>query len=78
MLEDLAILSGGQVVSEPLGLSMEQVTPERLGRARRVEVSKDHTTVVGGGGDPQVIAERMIAAKPAPSGAATPPAADLY
>ncbi|WP_251973197.1 chaperonin GroEL [Sphaerotilus microaerophilus] len=59
MLEDLAILSGGQVVSEQLGLSMEQVTPERLGRARRVEVSKDHTTVVGGGGDPQVIAERV-------------------
>lgn len=50
MLQDLAILTGGQVISEELGLKLEKVTLADLGRARRVVADKDHTTIIGGSG----------------------------
>jgi chaperonin GroEL len=48
MLEDIAIVTGGQVVSEDLGLKLESMRVEQLGRASRVVVDKDHTTIIGG------------------------------
>ena len=51
MLQDIAVLTGGQVVSEDLGLKLEHVTMEQLGRAKRVVVDKDTTTIIGGAGD---------------------------
>jgi chaperonin GroEL len=51
MLEDMAVLTGGDVVSEELGLKLENVTLEQLGRARRVVVDKENTTIIGGAGD---------------------------
>jgi chaperonin GroEL len=63
MLEDLAILTGGQVVSEELGLKLEQTKVEQLGRARRVTVTKDETTIVEGAGTPQAIQGRIKALK---------------
>ena len=50
MLEDIAILTGGQVISEDVGIKLENVTLDMLGKAKRVVVKKDDTTVVGGGG----------------------------
>src|SRR5437899_8033725 len=52
MLQDMAILTGGQVISEEVGLKLENVTLDMLGRARKVVVTKDETTVVEGGGRP--------------------------
>lgn len=63
MLQDLALVTGGQVVSPELGLSLEKATLEHLGRARRVVVDKENTTLVGGAGDPQRIRERIDALK---------------
>ena len=51
MLEDIAILTGGQVVSEDIGLKLENVTVEQLGRAKRIVVDKENTTIVGGAGE---------------------------
>ncbi|HEV3400621.1 MAG TPA: chaperonin GroEL [Acidimicrobiales bacterium] len=51
MLQDLAILTGGQVISEEVGLKLENVTLDMLGRARKITVTKDETTVVEGAGD---------------------------
>jgi chaperonin GroEL len=51
MLEDIAILTGGQVISEELGLKLENATLDLLGRANRVVVDKEHTTLIGGGGE---------------------------
>ena len=59
MLQDMAELTGGQVVSEELGLSLEHTTLEQLGRARRVVVDKDNCTLIGGGGDRQRIEGRI-------------------
>jgi chaperonin GroEL len=59
MLEDLATLTGGRVVSEDLGLSLESVTLELLGRAKRVVISKDDTTLIGGAGDRHAIDARI-------------------
>ena len=59
LLQDIAILTGGQVISEELGLKLENVTLEQLGRARRVVVDKDTTTIIGGGGDPKQIKGRV-------------------
>lgn len=59
MLQDMAILTGGQVVSEELGLKLENVGLEVLGTARRIVVDKDNTTVVDGAGDPQAISDRV-------------------
>jgi chaperonin GroEL len=51
MLQDIAVLTGGQVISEELGLKLENATREQLGRAARVVVDKDTTTIIGGRGD---------------------------
>ena len=50
MLQDIAVLTGGEVVSEDLGTKLENVTIQMLGRAKRVTITKDDTTIVGGGG----------------------------
>jgi chaperonin GroEL len=59
MLEDMAILTGGQVVSEEVGLKLENADLDVLGSARRVVVSKDTTTIVDGGGDQGAIGDRI-------------------
>jgi chaperonin GroEL len=59
MLEDMAILTGGQVVSDELGLKLENVGLDTLGRARRVVVTKDNTTIVDGAGDQAAIEDRI-------------------
>jgi chaperonin GroEL len=59
MLQDIAILTGGQVVSEDLGLKLEHVTIEQLGTAKRVVVDKDNTTIIGGVGDRKQIDGRI-------------------
>ena len=58
MLEDIAILSGGQVISEDLGIKLESVTVDMLGSAKRVSIDKEDTTVVGGSGKQRDIAAR--------------------
>jgi chaperonin GroEL len=63
MLEDMAILTGGQVISEDLGLKLDQTRIEQLGRARRVTVTKDDTTIVEGAGKPEAIQGRIKAIK---------------
>ncbi|HYO61707.1 MAG TPA: chaperonin GroEL, partial [Actinomycetota bacterium] len=59
MLQDIAILTGGQVVSEEIGLKLESVTLDMLGTARKVVVNKDDTTVVEGGGSADEITGRV-------------------
>src|SRR6266487_3576382 len=59
MLEDMAILTGGVVISEDLGLKLDQTRVEQLGRARRVTITKDDTTIVEGQGDPERIKGRI-------------------
>src|SRR4029450_8672838 len=51
LLQDIAILTGGKVISEDLGIKLENVTVEDLGRAKRVTIDKDNTTIIDGGGD---------------------------
>ena len=58
MLEDIAVLTGGVVISEEKGLKLEQATIEMLGTADKITVSKDNTTIVNGAGDKQAIKER--------------------
>ena len=59
MLEDIAILTGGVVISEDKGLKLEQATIEMLGSAEKVTVTKDNTPIVNGGGDKQNIQDRI-------------------
>jgi chaperonin GroEL len=59
MLQDMATLAGGQVISEEVGLKLENTTLDLLGRARRVVVAKDTTTIVEGQGDPEEIKGRI-------------------
>jgi len=59
MLADMAILTGGEVVSEELGLKLENLGLQSLGRARRIVVTKDTTTIVDGAGDATAIADRI-------------------
>ncbi|SEG33916.1 chaperonin GroEL [Thermomonospora echinospora] len=59
MLGDIAVLTGGQVVSEALGLKLDSIGLEDLGRARRITVTKDATTVVDGAGDAKEIEDRV-------------------
>ena len=59
MLEDIAILTGGQLISEELGRKLDSVTLEDLGTASQVHSSKDDTTIVGGAGDKAAIADRI-------------------
>jgi chaperonin GroEL len=63
MLEDMAILTGGQVISEDLGLKLDQTQIDQLGRARRVTVTKDDTTIVEGAGQASDIQARIKAIK---------------
>jgi chaperonin GroEL len=58
MLADMAVLTGGQVISEDVGLRLEDVLVEQLGRAKRIVVDKDNTTIIGGAGDKQAIEAR--------------------
>jgi chaperonin GroEL len=55
MLQDIAIVTGGQLIAQELGIRLENVTPEHLGRASRVVVDREHTTIVGGKGDKRAI-----------------------
>lgn len=63
MLEDIATLTGGIVISEEKGLSLEQATLEMLGRCDKVTVSKDNTTIVNGAGNKEAIADRVAQIK---------------
>lgn len=63
MLEDIAVLTGGQVVSKDLGIEFKDVTPDMLGRCSSVKIDKDNTTIVGGAGDPAAIEARKAAIK---------------
>ena len=58
MLQDMAILTGGQVISEELGMKIENVTLNMLGTAKRIEVTKDDTTIIDGSGDKEEIKAR--------------------
>jgi len=59
MLEDIAILTGGTVISEDIGLKLENVKVEDLGKAKKIIIDKDNTTIVEGAGDPQKIQARI-------------------
>jgi chaperonin GroEL len=59
MLEDIAILTGGQLISEDLGIKLENVTPQMLGRAKRVIIEKEKTTIVDGSGKKKDIEARV-------------------
>lgn len=59
MLEDIAILTGGQVISSELGLQLEKATLAQLGSAKKVEISKENTTIIDGAGDAEKIADRV-------------------
>lgn len=61
MLQDMAVLTGGTVISSDMGLTLAKATLENLGRARRIEVDKDGTTIIGGAGDAVAIRERIAA-----------------
>lgn len=63
MLEDIATLTGGMVISEEKGLKLEQATLDMLGTCEKVNVTKDNTTIVNGAGDKQLIADRVQAIK---------------
>ena len=59
MLQDIAVLTGGLVISEETGMKLEQATLEMLGSAEKVTISKDNTTIVGGKGEKQAITDRV-------------------
>jgi len=59
MLEDIAILTGGQVISEDLGIKLENVTLDMLGRAKKISITKENTTIVDGAGDKSDITGRV-------------------
>src|SRR5699024_9782844 len=59
MLEDIAILTGGEVITEDLGLELKNATIEQHGRASKVVVTKDDTTIVEGAGNPEAISSRV-------------------
>ena len=63
MLEDIAILTGGQVIAEEIGLKLEDATVEMLGEARKVIASKDNTTIVDGKGDKKAVKSRVTQMK---------------
>lgn len=60
MLQDIAILTGGQVISEEIGLDLKEATIPMLGRARQVKVTKENTVIVDGMGDPDMIKSRIM------------------
>ncbi|MEK6595781.1 MAG: chaperonin GroEL, partial [Pseudomonadota bacterium] len=59
MLEDIAILTGGKVIAEEMGFTLEKTTLEHLGRAKRIEVDKENTTIISGAGDARQIQSRV-------------------
>jgi chaperonin GroEL len=59
MLEDMAILTGGTVIAEEVGLSLEKATLQELGRAKRIEIGKENTTIIDGAGDAEAIKGRI-------------------
>ena len=59
MLQDIAILTGGQVISEDLGMKLESVTMDMLGKAKKISITKDNTTIVDGGGEKSEIEARV-------------------
>ena len=59
MLEDIAILTGGQVISEELGLRLENVSVEQLGKAKSIKVEKENTTIINGAGKDSEIQDRV-------------------
>ena len=59
MLEDIAILTGGQVIAEEVGLTLEKITLKDLGQAKRIEVGKEETILIDGAGDPKAIEARV-------------------
>ena len=59
MLEDIAILTGGQVISEERGMTLENVTMDMLGSAEKIEIDKDNTTIINGKGDKKAISSRV-------------------
>jgi chaperonin GroEL len=61
MLEDIAILTGGKVIAEELGLTLEKTTVEHLGMAGRVEINKENTIIIDGAGDAEAIKARVSA-----------------
>jgi chaperonin GroEL len=63
MLEDIAILTGGQLISEDLGIKLENVTIDMLGRAKKVVIEKEKTTIVDGAGDKKAIEDRVAQIK---------------
>lgn len=63
MLEDIAILTGGQLITEAVGLTLEKAEPKMLGRARRIVATKDNTTIIGGAGKRAAIEERAAQLK---------------
>lgn len=63
MLQDIAILTGGQVISEEVGLKLENITLDQLGRARKIISTKENTTIVGGKGDEKKLADRIAQLK---------------
>src|SRR5438045_6610269 len=63
MLQDIAILTGGQMIAEDLGIKLENVTISMLGRAKKVTITKDDTTIVDGAGDPKEIEGRVAQIK---------------
>ncbi len=63
MLEDIAVLTGGQFVSEELGIQLDKVTVDMLGRCKKVIIKKDDTTLVDGSGDKKILAERIALLK---------------
>ena len=63
MLQDIAILTGGQVITEELGLDLKETTVDQLGRAEKVIVQKENTIIVGGSGDEKAIRDRISSIK---------------
>jgi chaperonin GroEL len=59
MLEDIAVLTGGQVIAEEVGLTLEKATLKDLGQAKRVEIAKEETTIIDGAGEPKAIEARV-------------------
>jgi chaperonin GroEL len=77
ILEDIAILTGGTLINDDLGTTLETTTLGMLGRARRITVEKDKTTVVGGHGQPQAIRERIAEIKRRIAAAGSPQPREL-
>ena len=59
MLQDIAVLTAGTVISEEIGLELEKVTLEDLGQAKRVNITKDNTTIIDGTGEQDVVSARV-------------------